>query len=394
MPSWRNRVPALDEQDARSSDELRAYPILYVDDEPQNLVTLRYALDDRFTILTAQDGNQAIQMLNRENVAVLLCDQRMPGMSGVEVCRYVSEHKPEVVRIILTAYADLQTAVDAINLGQVLRYVTKPWRNDELVDILQSAIELVRLRQTVGQLQARVLRGLHPPLLEAALRQVANDLHVPIAQLGMNSEQVDDLIEAGLLNWNSPERALELLRHAQSTHREAREPMRALRDAVARLGRGQGRPSDRPTAPCDVVRVVRAAERIAGPLRQRGLRVELVLSASPVVRMEASDLGQVLLHLLMNAAQALERRPEPGVISVTVSADAGACEIAVSDDGPGFGNLDLDSIFDMGVTTRPDSAGVGLAMVKHLVQQAGGTVFADRPVAGGARVVVRLPRLR
>lgn len=394
MSSWRSTVPVIDEQGSGSSDELRAYPILYVDDEPQNLVTLRYALDDRFTVLTAQDGPQALQVLERENVAVLLCDQRMPGMTGVEVCRHVSQHKPEVVRIILTAYADLQTAVDAINHGQVLRYVTKPWRNDELVDILSSAIELVRLRQTVGHLQARVLRGLHPPLLEAALRQVAKDLHVPVAQLNMNAEQVDDLIEAGLLNWDSPERAFELLRHAQTTHREGREPLRGLRDAVSKLGRGQGRPSDRPTAPCDVVRVVRAAERIAAPLRQRGVRVQLLLTAAPVVRMEASDLGQVLLHLLMNAAQSLERRGEPGVISVSVTADAATCEIAVTDDGPGFGTLDLTSIFDVGVTTRSDAAGLGLAMVKHLVQQAGGTVFADRPDGGGARVVVRLPRLR
>ena len=394
MSSSRSSFPAQGEQGPRRSEEYRAYPILYVDDEPQNLVTLRYALDDRFTILTAQNGNQAIQMLDREDVAVLLCDQRMPGMSGVEVCRYVSERKPDVVRIILTAYADLQTAMDAINQGQVLRYVTKPWRNEELADILQSAIELVRLRQTVGHLQARVLRGLHPPMLEAALRQIAHDLHVPLSQLGMNAEQVDDLIEAGLLNWDSPQRALELLKHAQTTHREAREPLRALRDAVARLGRGQGRPSDRPTAPCDVVRVVRAAERIAGPLRERGVQVQLLLTATPVVRMDPSDLGQILLHLLMNATQAIERRPGAGVISVAVSADAGACEIAVRDDGPGFGDLDLERIFDMGVTAQADAAGIGLAMVRHLVQQAGGTVFADRPPGGGARVVVRLPRLR
>src|SRR5438477_12867701 len=113
------------------SEERPTYPVLYVDDEPQNLATFRYVLEDRFTVLTAGDGREAVELLEREDVAVLVCDQRMPYMTGVEVCRRASEIKPDVVRIIMTAYADLQAAVDAINQGQVLRYLSKPWRNDE-----------------------------------------------------------------------------------------------------------------------------------------------------------------------------------------------------------------------------------------------------------------------
>src|SRR5687767_10291527 len=124
----------------------RDYPILYVDDEPQNLLTLRYALDDEFTVLTASTGAEAMQVLEQRSIAVLLCDQRMPGMTGVEVCRRARDLRPDVVRIIVTAYADLQAAVDAINQGQVARYVTKPWRNDELIELLRATIDLVRVQ--------------------------------------------------------------------------------------------------------------------------------------------------------------------------------------------------------------------------------------------------------
>src|ERR1041384_4928644 len=101
------------------SDEHRAYPILYVDDEPQNLFAFRYALEDRFTVLTANDPREAVRVLEREDIAVLMCDQRMPMMTGVEVCRRAREIKPDVVRIMVTAYSDMQVAIDAINQGQV-----------------------------------------------------------------------------------------------------------------------------------------------------------------------------------------------------------------------------------------------------------------------------------
>jgi response regulator RpfG family c-di-GMP phosphodiesterase len=182
------------EQRNRPVSEHRAYPILYVDDEPQNLFTFRYALEDQFTVLTARDGREAVRLLEREQIAVLMCDQRMPEMTGVEVCRRAREIRPDVVRIIVTAYSDMQVAIDAINQGQVLRYLTKPWRNDELVDVLESAIDLVRMRRTVHEMQVKMLRGGHPPVFEALLRQVANELQSPVGALEMGAEHMGDLL--------------------------------------------------------------------------------------------------------------------------------------------------------------------------------------------------------
>src|SRR5688500_14015445 len=99
--------------------EYKLYPILFVDDEPQNLVVFRYAMEESFTVLTAQTGVEALQIMQRQQIAVLLADQRMPEMNGVELCARAREVQPEAVRIIITAYADIHAAIDAINKGQV-----------------------------------------------------------------------------------------------------------------------------------------------------------------------------------------------------------------------------------------------------------------------------------
>ena len=375
------------------SDEHRAYPILYVDDEPQNLFAFRYVLEDRFTVLTAGGGPEAIRVLEREDVAVLICDQRMPAMTGVEVCRLAREMKPDTVRIIMTAYADLQAAMDAINQGQVLRYLSKPWQNDELVEVLLSSIELVKLRRLVHEMQARVLRGGQSSAVEALARQIAAEMHTPLSSLEMNAEQVGDLLTAGLSSWQNPARAQQLVEHAQHTQRESAPPIGQLRSMLRKLERGQRLIGPSAPARSDAVRVVRATARILGSAIDPSMRLQLVMCASPAVTMEASALGQVLVHLVMNAAQALESRRIAGknVISMHVGERAGQAEITVSDCGPGIAPELLERIFDPYFTTREGAIGLGLSLARHLVAQAGGTLSVESTLGRGARFTVRLP---
>ncbi len=375
------------------SAENRAYPILYVDDEPQNLFTFRYALEDRFNVITAHSGSEAMRVLERENIAVLMCDQRMPEMTGIEVCRRAREMKPDTVRIIVTAYADMQAAIDAINQGQVLRFLTKPWQNDELVDVLQSAVELVRMRRTVQEMQVRVLKGGHAPLVEAIIRQIGNELHTPVSALEMNAEQLDDLLAAGLMSWDRTDRAKELVQTAQVAQRDSIAPIQKLRTMVDRLARGQRLASLPPPASCDVVRVAQATARILASVLEPRASLQLVISGAPVVPMDPADLGQVLVHLIMNAAQALDRvaATERSVITLHVNDMLSGAEIVVSDSGPGLTQDQLQRAFDPYYTTREDAAGLGLAVVKHLVSTAGGSVTAESQPAGGARFVIRLP---
>ena len=109
-----------------------SYKILIVDDEPANLRTLARLFRDDCEVLTAASGDEALALLGQHDVALLITDQRMPGMTGIELLKKTVPLRPRMVRIILTGYTDVDALVEAINCGQVYRYVAKPWDNEDL----------------------------------------------------------------------------------------------------------------------------------------------------------------------------------------------------------------------------------------------------------------------
>ena len=117
------------------------YKILIVDDEPANLRSLARLFRQGYEVLTAESGDQALDLLRQHDVALLITDQRMPGMTGIELLKNTVPIRPRMVRIILTGYTDVDALVEAINCGQVYRYVTKPWNNDELRLTAKRALE-------------------------------------------------------------------------------------------------------------------------------------------------------------------------------------------------------------------------------------------------------------
>jgi len=110
--------------------------ILIVDDEPAILQLLSILLRERYEILTAQHGGEAVALLETRTVDLVLSDQKMPGMSGVELLRHVREVQPQATRILMTAFTELQTVIDAINIAGVFKYVQKPWDPEHLVNLI------------------------------------------------------------------------------------------------------------------------------------------------------------------------------------------------------------------------------------------------------------------
>jgi two-component system response regulator AtoC len=121
--------------------DLTRYPILVVDDEIDNLDAFRFNFKRVFQILTASSGDEALKVLAENDVAVIVSDQRMPKMTGLELVRAAQKVRPDAVGIILTAYTDNDVLIEAINLGHVYRYITKPWDSKEVKGILTQAIE-------------------------------------------------------------------------------------------------------------------------------------------------------------------------------------------------------------------------------------------------------------
>ncbi len=135
-----------------------ALPILVVDDELDNLEAFKFNFRRSFRILTAQSGTEALAILQNEPVAVVLTDQRMPRMTGLEFLRKARTVAPDAVPIILTAYTDAEVLIEAINQGHVYRYITKPWDKKEVRGVLLQALERFHLRRENTRLSEQLRR--------------------------------------------------------------------------------------------------------------------------------------------------------------------------------------------------------------------------------------------
>lgn len=113
--------------------------LLCVDDEQYVLNTLNRLFRHDYHLLFANSGSEALTILQRHSVHVIISDQRMPGMTGVEMLKQAAQLRPDAMRLLLTGYADLQATIEAVNSGEVFRYITKPWNNDALKKTVEQA---------------------------------------------------------------------------------------------------------------------------------------------------------------------------------------------------------------------------------------------------------------
>jgi DNA-binding NtrC family response regulator len=121
--------------------------VLYVDDEINNLNSFKAAFRRDFDIYTAQSAREGRKILDSYEIGVIITDQRMPGMTGIEFLESILTIYPDTIRILLTGFSDMNAVMDAINRGQVYKYLVKPWQNDELRLYIQNALEIYHLRR-------------------------------------------------------------------------------------------------------------------------------------------------------------------------------------------------------------------------------------------------------
>jgi response regulator RpfG family c-di-GMP phosphodiesterase len=137
--------------------ENRKIKILYVDDENNNLTAFKALFRRNFDVHTALSAEEGRELLKQEGFHIILTDQRMPGTTGVEFLESIIPLYPDPIRILITGYADIQAVINAINKGQVYRYITKPWDEMELKSVLENAYEIFSLREANKELTAKLL---------------------------------------------------------------------------------------------------------------------------------------------------------------------------------------------------------------------------------------------
>ncbi|MGZ3470167.1 MAG: response regulator [Isosphaeraceae bacterium] len=160
--------------------------VLVVDDEPDVLRSVYDLLRIDYEVVTCQRASEALDHLKAvTDVAVILSDQRMPGMTGIELLQQARLIRPETTRLLFTAYADIHTVIDAINHGHVFRYITKPWGAEELESVIRQAVErhdmIIEKNQLLAELQTANTKLAEANRLKGIFLEVAShELNTPV----------------------------------------------------------------------------------------------------------------------------------------------------------------------------------------------------------------------
>jgi signal transduction histidine kinase len=366
--------------------------VLYVDDEAPNRLVFGRTFEKQFRIWMAETAEEALAILDREPVGVLLADQRLPGMLGTELLAIAKDKHPNVVRMVLTAYSEVETVLKTINEGLTSRYILKPWARPMLQEVLAWGLDIHRFQTQVQALQLKLMESERLSTVGTLLASITHDMRNPLAYSTSNAESLGGAVKA-MQEWISAverdprsQPALELPEAARM-----REELQALPSMITDMTHGlrqltaivngiqtqvrrSGGPSDR-ADPAETLRY--AARLVQGAVYQAGGQLVIDVSADAGrVSLSTVELSQVLLNLLTNAAQAFQEKHGEKIITVQARPQRGGVEFKVIDTGPGMTAEVLSHAFEQFFTTKPAGVGTGLGLAncKRLVQSAGGSI--------------------
>jgi two-component system response regulator PhcR len=380
--------------------------VLYVDDERGNRVVFEQSFGQKFRIKTASSGAEALELLARDDVAVLLTDQRMPEMSGDELLRAVKERYPQVVRVVITAYADVEPILAAINEGLVARYVIKPWDRAELEQLLRWATEAWALGRESAALQRRLLENERLATLGSIVGAVIHDLNQPLIGLVMNGDRLIELADTVPLlrralggepiGANQRRTIDSLIEELPEIADELKQSIQHVRNMTGELGQFlKQQPQQGVNPSTDPLAVMRHAMGVCQDIavRARGSIQYDGPAELPRVAISSTDLTQVAINLVANAAHALVARDRSGGrVTVFARAEGQLVRFEVKDEGVGMSPEVLARVGTPFFTTRKEGTGLGVAQCHRLIGKAGGTFRIDSQEGVGTIVSFTLPR--
>ena len=374
--------------------DYKAYPILYVDDEPYALETLQRQFKHEFTILTASSGVKGLEILAERNVALVLSDQRMPDMVGTQFLATVRTEHPEAVRMLLTAYSDLESVVDAINLGNVCRYLTKPYDEREVRMAFREGIERYVLVKERDRLYAekletmkRVARANRLSAVGTLAAGLAHEINNPLVPISTFLQMLPAKREESQPDpeyWDSL---------YQVTVKEV-ERIRGLIRQLLTYAKFTGE-ADLTLEPVDLNALLQQMVLFLDS-QARSKRVAVTVAPDlelPPLWMDAERIKQVFLNLLLNAIQAM---PDGGTVTVTTRATTVRgvphAEIGIADTGAGIPAEHLEKLFTPFFTTKGhEGSGLGLLTCHQVVDEHRGTIQVTSEVGRGTTFTVRVP---
>ena len=371
--------------------------VLLVDDDAPNLEVLSGVLENDYTVHQAESGAEALEILARVPVDVIVADQRMPGMTGVELLERVSATHPDVAGIVLTGYTDTPAIIAAINRAKAFLFLTKPWEEDGIKMAVAQASNHVYQRRAIVRLVDLVSRRNEELATALAELRAAQDRMLHLERLGtigrltagITHDLRNFLMGLALLEEEFQTRAEVApdLRDTVTIGLHGARNLLATLETMNQFARGGKMVVEH--RPVSVERVIHDAVIVMRgdiQFRRRDVKVR-VAEGIPDILGDHTRLVQALVNLIRNAVQATK---EGQRISIEASVDPdGRVVLSVEDEGPGIPPEVRSRLGEAFVSTKGDEGmGMGLFMARLIAEGHHGCIEVPTDTAAGA--VVRL----
>jgi signal transduction histidine kinase len=356
----------------------RTYNILYVDDEVSNLRIFKNTFRRDYNIFTAESAQEGLKILEQEKIDLVLTDQRMPEMSGVEFLKNVMIKSPEPHRILITAYTDFVALKDAVNEAKIFQYIQKPWDEKEIRQIIDCSLEIYELKQRNVELTEKLkkkneeLIRLNKELMELDhlkfqfLNIISHEIRTPLNGLmGATYLLKTEFSEADYQKYQEMFQILEL-----STKRLEHFLLLAERITIFKTKSYEISPENFQLSKLiyDVVKVLN--EKIS--MKNIDLHYDLHQDGRCFADKELIEI--CLLEVIDNAIKFVNK---DGKITIKTFTKNSSQIIEIIDDGPGFPELVLKNIFKTFNTNNnltQQSMGLDLALINLIIEAHDGKI--------------------
>lgn len=387
--------------------------ILLVDDETHVLNALRRALrKENYNLILSDNPFEALEIIKKTELDVILSDQRMPKMTGVELLIQSREFQPDAIRIILTGYTDWDSALEAINKAEVWRFFTKPWNDDDIRNSLRQAVKMAEMKKENRRLLAIVNqqnqmlkeRSEHLEKKVEAQEKILQEAQASmlrtekLASLGMMAGGIAHEI-------NNPLGGILTMVQLLLTEIDPSSPIYAdlkeiesaalhSKAVVENLLKFARQSKESVMGPVNLSSVLEQVKKLLGhSLQIKDVELKYAIeNGLPPIFGDASKLQQVFMNLFTNAAQAM---PGGGrvIVNARKSEDGRRIIVDVTDTGIGIPPEIMPRIFDPFFTTKAEGegTGLGLSVTYGIIKEHNGEIDVKSEVGKGTTFAITLP---
>jgi two-component system sensor histidine kinase/response regulator len=355
--------------------------ILYVDDEPDNLIGFKASLRFDYSIITAVNIPQAISCLNNHpEIKVIFCDQRMPGKTGVDFFEEIRISHPLPVRILLTAYTDVEAIIDAINRGNIFRYVNKPWTETDIISAIEEANKFY-LANSMLSIKNDELQKAYNELDKFAY-SVSHDIRGPLSGIlgGINlAREIDDVEEMKEMLFLMGKSLTKLDTYILSMH-----------DYYS-LQRGELKITE-----IDFNAIINDLKAIYLVLsKTNNIEFNISVTQGEIFRSDPTPLKLILNNLLSNAFKYQDKTSKNKSVEVIVDVQNSLATIYVRDTGVGILGSQIGEIFNLfyRANFQEVGSGFGLYNVKSALLKLNGQIEVTSVLHQGTTFRVTIPSI-